>query len=130
MPAYGPAIIQDQTTPRSALVAPGYYAPVNSPQFVTLQLLWPVVKVTPAQFDDIVTAVTKPQAVDAAVAALPAQIPLTVQGASEQFINGIAAQISSNTNQVGSVINGNNIVLAGQVKTHVTAEADRIIAAG
>lgn len=117
MPAYGPVIIQDQATPRSALVAPGFCTPVNSAQFVALQLLWPVVKVTPAQFDDIRAAVTKPQAVDNAVAALPEQIPLTVQGASEAFITDRMLQVQNrddtNANMLNlQIIQSKNEVLA------------------
>lgn len=129
MPAYGPAIIQDLAASRSALVAPGYYAAVNSSQFVALQLLYPVVKVSSAQFDSIAQACTKPQPINDAVAALPSQIPLTVEGASQSFITSTMQQVVANTNQNAVQLNGSIFAARDQVKVHVTAQADRVIAA-
>lgn len=56
------------------------------------------------------------------------QVPVTVQGASEQFINTIASQIVGNTNTVGSQLAGVGATYRDQIRTHVTAEADRVIA--
>lgn len=57
-----------------------------------------------------------------------AQVPQTVQGASEQYIQNIASQIVANTNTVGSQLAGVGATYRDQISTHVTAEADRVIA--
>ncbi|KTR08280.1 hypothetical protein [Curtobacterium luteum] len=102
---------------------------MNSAQFVALQLLYPVVKVSSAQFDSIRDACTKPQAIDAAVHALPSLIPLEVQGASEEFIENVMGQVVVNANTNANTVNANVVILRDQVKAHVTVEADRVIAA-
>lgn len=56
------------------------------------------------------------------------QVPVTVQGASEQYIQNIASQIVANTNTVGSQLAGVGATYRDQIRTHVTAEADRVIA--
>lgn len=127
MPAYGPTLIHDAVTPRAALVSAGYYAAVTTTQYNALQLMWPAAEVTKAQYDAIVAAVTKPQSVDAAVAALPSQIPLTVEGASEDFITSVMQQLLIRFDQDTNTINGNVVIMRDQVKTHVTSETDRVI---
>ncbi|WP_336698167.1 hypothetical protein [Curtobacterium sp. USHLN213] len=56
-------------------------------------------------------------------------IPLTVQGASEDFITSIMQQLLIGFGQQTNTINGNVVMMRDQMKTHVTAEADRVIAA-
>lgn len=115
----------------SAIVAPGYFKQLNSAQFQAwMKLGYDVMPVTQAEFDAVKASATNgTTGSTAAIAALPSQIPLTVQGASEDFINGVASQITSNVNQAASIINGNNVIMRDQVKAHVTSEADRVIAA-
>lgn len=57
------------------------------------------------------------------------QVPVTVQGASEQYILSTMQQVQVNTAQLVNTVNGNVVIMRDQVKTHVTSEADRIIAA-
>jgi len=56
-------------------------------------------------------------------------IPLTVQGASEDFITSTMGQVVANTNAVGAQLSNINAQYRDQIKTHVTFEADRVIAA-
>lgn len=59
---------------------------------------------------------------------LPQRIPLTVQGASEDFITSQMQQVLISFGQQTNTINGNVVIMRDQVKAHVTTEADRIIA--
>lgn len=54
--------------------------------------------------------------------------PLTVQGASEEFITNTMGQVVANTNQNTVTLNGSIFIARDQVKTHVTNEANRVIA--
>lgn len=58
-----------------------------------------------------------------------ADIPVTVQGASEQFITNTMQQVVVNTNTVGSQLSAVVSTCRDQVKTHVTTETNRVIAA-
>lgn len=55
-------------------------------------------------------------------------IPLTVQGASEDFITSTTQQVLVSFGQQTNTINGNVVIMRDQVKAHVTSEADRVIA--
>lgn len=57
------------------------------------------------------------------------QVPVTVQGASEDYILSTMQQVQVNTAQLVNTVNGNVVIMRDQVKTHVTSEADRVIAA-
>lgn len=54
--------------------------------------------------------------------------PLTVQGASEEFITNTMGQVVANTNQNAAQLNGSIFTARDQMKVHVTNEANRIIA--
>lgn len=70
--------------------------------------------------------------VDTAIAkidALPEKVPVTVQGASEQFITTTMGQVNANNNALANTTNALNVQYRDNVKAHVTAESDRVIAA-
>jgi hypothetical protein len=67
-------------------------------------------------------------AVDAEFAALPSQIPLTVQGASEDFIRSVRDVIVTNNNQAASQLSGIIATARDNTKQWVTTEANRVIA--
>lgn len=56
-------------------------------------------------------------------------IPLTVQGASEDFITNTMGQVVANTNTNAVQLNGSIFTARDQVRTHVTNETNRAIAA-
>lgn len=58
-----------------------------------------------------------------------ANIPLTVEGASEDFITSTMQQILINTNSNANQLNVLAIGHRDNIKAHVTSEADRVIAA-
>ena len=55
-------------------------------------------------------------------------IPLTVQGASEDFITNTMGQVVANTNTNAVQLNGSIFTARDQVRTHVTNETNRVIA--
>lgn len=55
-------------------------------------------------------------------------VPVTVQGASEQFFIDKLAQVNVHTTTVANTLNGFNATYRNEIRTHVTAEADRVIA--
>jgi hypothetical protein len=56
-----------------------------------------------------------------AIAALPAQIPVTVQGASEQFIQDKVDTLRSRIGQDIAIHNGNTVTLTNQVLAKIDA---------
>jgi hypothetical protein len=114
---------------RVALIAPGFFHTVTAAELEALKLLHGTIKpVTASTYayaksSAVPDAGTYPQ-----IDELPDRIPLTVEGASEEFINTIASQIVANTNTVGSQLAGVGATYRDQIRTHVTAEADRVIA--
>lgn len=114
---------------RVALIAPGFFHTVTAAELEALKLLHGTIKpVTASTYayaksSAVPDAGTYPQIDD-----LPSRIPLTVQGASEEYILSTMQQVQVNTAQLVSTVNGNVVVMREQVKTHVTSEADRIIA--
>jgi hypothetical protein len=54
--------------------------------------------------------------------------PLTVEGASEDFITGQLQQVLNSFGSQTNTINANVVIMRDQVKAHVTSEADRVIA--
>jgi hypothetical protein len=114
---------------RSAFVAPGYVTSLNSAEFQDAISLYPLKGgLTDAQFDRIVTWHTRPQAIDAAIAAIPDLLPVEVQGASEEFITNVMGQVVANANTNANTINANNVIMRDQVKQTVNQRADEIIA--
>lgn len=63
------------------------------------------------------------------IADIADQVPLTVQGASEDFIENVMGQVVVNANTNANTVNANVVILRDQVKAHVTTEANRVIAA-
>lgn len=57
-----------------------------------------------------------------------ASITLNVQGASEDFITGQLQQVLNSFGSQTNTINANVVIMRDQVKTHVTDEANRVIA--
>lgn len=54
-------------------------------------------------------------------------VPVTVQGASEQFITNTMGQVNANNNALANTTNALNVQYRDNVKAHVTAEATRVI---
>lgn len=114
-----------------AVYAPGYWVDLWPASVSAAQKAFATVNFTQAEFDQLKQICLNGRtAVDSELAALPTQIPVTVQGASEQFITNTMGQVVANTNQNAVLLNGSIFTARDQVKTHVTTEADRVIAAG
>jgi len=115
---------------RVALVAPGFFHTVTTSELDALKLLHGTVRAVTAstyayaKSSAVPDAGTYPQ-----IDALPSRIPLTVEGASEDFITSTMQQVVANTNQNAVQLNGSIFAARDQVKVHVTNEANRVIAA-
>jgi hypothetical protein len=121
-----------QSSSGIAVFAPGYWQPV-APTVVTaaVKAFGTPVQVSTTEYEQIRQLCVNGISSDkAAITALPSQIPLTVQGASEDFITSTMGQVVANTNQNATQLNGSIFAARDQVKVHVTNEANRVIAAG
>ncbi len=114
-----------------AITGPGYffwYTPGLSG--IAFKMYGQPTAVTDQEFTDLqllhLTGVTADKQ---RIEAVPAQVPVTVQGASEQFITQTMGQVVANTNQNAVSLNGSIFTARDQVKSHVTSEANRVIAA-
>jgi len=115
---------------RVALVAPGFFHTVTDFELPAMKLLHGEPRAVTASTYAYAKTSTVPDAgTYPQIDALPAQIPITVQGASEQFITNTMQQVVVNTNTVGSQLSAVGATYRDQVKTHVTAESNRVIAA-
>lgn len=108
-----------------ALVSPGYMKGLGPAEVsIAIGQYGAPIGVTTADWDIHVSINTGGTTADTTrINALPAQIPVTVQGASEAFINSSLGQVivnsNTNTNFLGaSIINRKNEIIARIDATH------------
>lgn len=113
-----------------AVSQPGYHLSVNPSRVaIAVRVHGNPLVLTDAEFDDVKWLHTNGASADTTrIDGLPARIPLTVQGASEQFIVDKLGAVNVHTTTVANTLNGFNATYRNEIRTHVTAEADRVIA--
>jgi hypothetical protein len=112
---------------RYALTAPGFFHTVTTAELPTARNLYgDPVTLSTAGFN-YAKQLTAGDA-GTQIADLPAQIPLTVQGASEAFITDRMLQVQNRVDTNCNQLNVFNAQYRDQVKAHVTTEANRVIA--
>lgn len=123
-------VLVRSTSGKIALAAPGYwYHYPLALHAVAVSIYGEPKQLTDADWTTAQNLHLNGTTADAArIDGLPALIPLTVEGASEDFITSTMQQVVINTNTVGSQLSAVGSVYRDQVKTHVTNEADRVIA--